>query len=171
MKALLSLLALAAAGAQAAPYKLTLIVPADDPRLDRTRVERAYFGHPTCPVAEGLAMALRDAKLELDAAGTDLTLDVVAVASAADAAKAAAKAEKAGHAALVTDLSAEATLAVADAGQAAGAQRRQCREPPAREGLPGPPVPPAAQRAHARRLAGPGPGHLALEPGAAADRP
>lgn len=110
-----ALLLALAASAQAAPFKLTLIAPADDPRLDRALVERAYFGHPTGPVAEGLQMALKDTQLELDAAGASLALEVVNVASAAEAKAAAAKAEKAGHAALVTDLSADWTLAVADA--------------------------------------------------------
>ncbi|MBP6675050.1 MAG: hypothetical protein KA185_07225 [Vitreoscilla sp.] len=108
-------LAFAAAGATAAPFKVTLLAPADDPRLDRARVERGYFGHPTGPVAEGLQMALKDSQLELDAAGASLALEVVSVASAAEAKAAAAKAEKAGHTAVVTDLPADWTLAVADA--------------------------------------------------------
>ncbi|MBK7616662.1 MAG: branched-chain amino acid ABC transporter substrate-binding protein [Burkholderiales bacterium] len=108
-------LAFAAAGATAAPFKVTLLAPADDPRLDRARVERGYFGHPTGPVADGLQMALKDSQLELDAAGASLALDVVNVASAAEAKAAAAKAEKAGHTAVVTDLPADWTLAVADA--------------------------------------------------------
>jgi ABC transporter substrate binding protein (PQQ-dependent alcohol dehydrogenase system) len=111
----LALLLAAAASAHAAPFKLTLIAPADDPRLDRARVERAYFGHPTGPVADGLQMALKDSQLELDAAGASLALEVVNVANAAEAKAAAAKAEKAGHVALVTDLPADWTLTVADA--------------------------------------------------------
>ena len=110
-----ALLLALAAGAQAAPFKVTLLAPADDPRLDRSRVERGYFGHPTGPVADGLQMALKDSQLELDAAGASLALDVVNVASAVEAKAAAAKAEKAGHAAVVTDLPADWTLAVADA--------------------------------------------------------
>lgn len=103
------------AAAGAAVFKVTLISVADDPRLDRSRIERAYFGHPTGPAADGLQVALKEAQLELDAAGASLTLESVEVASA-DAAKAAAtKAQKAGHAALVTDLPADWTLAVADA--------------------------------------------------------
>lgn len=103
------------ASASAATFKLTLIAPADDPRLDRALVERAYFGHPTGPVAEGLQMALKDTQLELDAAGANLALEVVNVSNAAEAKAAAAKAEKAGHVALVTDLPGDWTLAVADA--------------------------------------------------------
>jgi ABC transporter substrate binding protein (PQQ-dependent alcohol dehydrogenase system) len=104
-----------AAGVHAAPFKLTLIAPADDPRLDRALVERAYFGHPTGPAAEGLQMALKDTQLELEAAGASLALELVTVTSAAEARAAATKAEKAGHAAVVTDLPADWTLAVADA--------------------------------------------------------
>ena len=43
--------------ASAATLKVTLITPEDDPRLERTRVERAYLGHPggsaTQPAAAG----------------------------------------------------------------------------------------------------------------------
>ncbi|MBQ0943731.1 ABC transporter substrate-binding protein [Ideonella sp. 4Y16] len=114
MKPLACLLALAAASASAAPLRVTLLLPDDDPRLERNRVERAYFGHPTGPAQDGLQMALKDSQLELDAAGHGLALDVVSVASP-DAAKAAAqKAEKAGALALVTDLPAAWTLAAAD---------------------------------------------------------
>jgi ABC transporter substrate binding protein (PQQ-dependent alcohol dehydrogenase system) len=112
---LLAGLTLATASAGAAPFRITLLAPADDPRLDRNLVERAYFGHSTGPAADGLQVALKEARLELDAAGTDMTLEVVAVASAEAARAAAAQAEKAGQAALVTDLPADWTLAVADA--------------------------------------------------------
>ena len=94
-------LALAAAGASAAPLRITLLQPDDDPRLQRNRVERAYFGHPTGPAQDGLALALKDSALELDAAGASLALDVVPVASAEAARAAAQKAEKAGALAVV----------------------------------------------------------------------
>lgn len=114
MKPLACLLALVAASASAAPLRVTLLLPDDDPRLERSRVERAYFGHPTGPVQDGLQMALKDSQLELDAAGSSLTLEVVAVASPEAAKAAAQKAEKAGALALVTDLPAAWTLAAAD---------------------------------------------------------
>lgn len=101
--------------AQAAAFKVVLLQPADDARLERARVERAYLGHPTGPAADGVAAALKEAKLELESAGASLALETVPVASAADAKTAAQKAEKAGALAVLTDLSAEATLAVADA--------------------------------------------------------
>ncbi|MDZ5457178.1 type 1 periplasmic-binding domain-containing protein [Azohydromonas lata] len=108
---------LAAATAQAAPYKVTLLVRADDARLERNRVERAYLGHPGGPAGDGLGVALKEAAFELDAAGTAITVDTVPVADAAAARAAAQKAEKAGAAVLLTDLDAAATLAVADAVQ------------------------------------------------------
>lgn len=114
MKPLACLLALAAASASAAPLRVTLLLPDDDPRLERNRVERAYFGHPTGPAQDGLQMALKDSQLELDAAGHGLALEVVSVASPEAAKAAAQKAEKAGALALVTDLPAAWTLAAAD---------------------------------------------------------
>lgn len=101
--------------AQAATLKATLLSPQDDRRLERSRAERAYLGHPTGPAADGLAVALEEGRFELDAAGHEITLDS-AEAATLDAAKAAAvAAEKAGAAALITDLPADWTLAVADA--------------------------------------------------------
>lgn len=103
------------AGAQAASFKAVLLVPDDDPRLERSRVERAYLGHPTGAALDGVNVALKEAKLELESAGASLSVEAIAVGSA-DAAKAAAqKAEKAGAVALLTDLDAAQTLAVADA--------------------------------------------------------
>ena len=108
-------LALGVAAAQAAAFKATLLVPADDVRLERTRVERAYLGHPTGPAADGVQVALKEARLELESAGASLAVETVAIGSAADAKAAAQKAEKAGAAALLADLPAEWLLAVADA--------------------------------------------------------
>jgi ABC transporter substrate binding protein (PQQ-dependent alcohol dehydrogenase system) len=115
MKALACLLSLACASAWAAPQRVTLLLPDDDPRLERSRTERAYFGHPTGPAQDGLQMALKDSQLELDAAGSGLALEVVSVASPEAARAAAQKAEKSGALALVTDLPAAWTLAAADA--------------------------------------------------------
>ncbi len=113
----LALSAVAALGsvAQAAAFKAVLLLPTDDPRLERSRVERAYLGHPTGPASEGVAAAFKESRLELEAAGASLTLETVSVASAAEAKAAAQKAEKAGALALFTDLPADATLATADA--------------------------------------------------------
>lgn len=99
----------------AATFKLTLLVPADDTRLERSRTERAYLGHPGGSAADGLQVALKEAKFELEAAGAVLTLDTVPVASAAAAKDAAQKAEKGGTVVVLTDLPADWTLAAADA--------------------------------------------------------
>lgn len=109
-----ALLTLATAAAQAAAFKAVLLVPADDPRLSRNRLERGVPGHPGGPAADAVAVALKEGKLELDAAGASLALDTVPVADAAAARAAAAAAEKAGAAAVLTDLPAAWTLAAAD---------------------------------------------------------
>ena len=110
-------LALAAASAGAAAFKITLLVPADDARIERSRVERATLGHPGGSAADGLRVAFDEASFELQAAGATLTLDVVPVANTTVARSVALQAEKAGATLIATDLSLEATLAVADAVQ------------------------------------------------------
>lgn len=101
--------------ATAATLKATLIVPGDDPRLERSRLERAYLGHTAGPASDGLQVALDEGKFELEAAGAAVALNVVN-ADTPDAARAAAQAaEKAGAAVVLTDLGTDATLAVADA--------------------------------------------------------
>lgn len=107
-------LAAAAAPAAAATFKVTLLAPADDARLDRARVEKALLGHPGGPAADGVNVALAEGQIELDSAGAKLELNVVEVANAAAAKTAAAAAEKAGAAALITDLPAAWTVAAAD---------------------------------------------------------
>ncbi|NRT57226.1 branched-chain amino acid ABC transporter substrate-binding protein [Sphaerotilus uruguayifluvii] len=110
-------LALAGTGAlaQAATFKVTLLQPVDDARLERSRLERAYLGHPGGPAADGLQVALKEAKFELEAAGAAIVLDTVPVASAAAAREAAARAEKGGAAVVLADLPADWLLAAADA--------------------------------------------------------
>lgn len=108
-------LAAAACLAQAATLKATLIAPQDDPRLERSRAERAYLGHPTGPASDGLQVALDEGQFELEAAGAAVTLDTQEAADLAAAKAAAVAAEKAGAAVLLTDLPADWTLAVADA--------------------------------------------------------
>ncbi|VTU35698.1 ABC transporter, substrate binding protein, PQQ-dependent alcohol dehydrogenase system [Variovorax sp. PBS-H4] len=99
----------------AAVLKATLIAPADDPRMERTRLERAYLGHPGGPAAEGLQLAVEEARFELEAAGAEVALASVPAASGDAARAAAVAAEKNGASVIVTDLPAEWTLAVADA--------------------------------------------------------
>jgi ABC transporter substrate binding protein (PQQ-dependent alcohol dehydrogenase system) len=119
--AVLSSLALALGAAAALPpagaavLKATLIVPDDDRRLERSRLERAYLGHPGGPMSDGLEVALEETKFELEAAGAEVALASAPAASLEGARAAAVAAEKGGAAVLLTDLPTEWTLAVADA--------------------------------------------------------
>jgi ABC transporter substrate binding protein (PQQ-dependent alcohol dehydrogenase system) len=101
--------------AAAATFQVTLLAPADDPRLERSRLERGALGHPGGPAVDALKVALAEGRLELDATGANVELQVAEVTDAASARIAAAKAEKSGAAALVTDLPAAWTVVVADA--------------------------------------------------------
>ncbi|MDR6855104.1 branched-chain amino acid ABC transporter substrate-binding protein [Variovorax guangxiensis] len=101
--------------AAAEVLKATLIAPADDPRMERSRIERAYLGHPGGPLADGVALAIDEAKFELEAAGAEVALASAPAASVEAARAAAVAAEKGGAAVLLTDLPADWTLAVADA--------------------------------------------------------
>jgi len=101
--------------AAAATLKATLISPENDPRLDRTRVERAYLGHPGGPAAEGVQVALDEGGFELEAAGAAVALSPATASSLETARAAAQAAEKAGAALILTDLPVDWTLAVADA--------------------------------------------------------
>jgi ABC transporter substrate binding protein (PQQ-dependent alcohol dehydrogenase system) len=110
------LLALAGAGAASATtFKLVLIARDGDPRLERSQLERAYLGHPGGPAVDGLAVALNESRLQLEAAGAQWVLTTIQAASAEAARAAAQQAEKAGAAVVLTDLPLSATLAVADA--------------------------------------------------------
>jgi ABC transporter substrate binding protein (PQQ-dependent alcohol dehydrogenase system) len=111
----LALMALAPSCALAATLKATLIQPTDDARLERTRTERVYLGHPGGPADQGLKVALDEARFELDAGKTAVALDVKSAESRDTARAAAQQAERSGAAVLVTDLDAALTLAVADA--------------------------------------------------------
>lgn len=113
--AVLASMALVAPSVLAATLRVTLLVPADDPRLERSRIERAAPSHPQGPTEDALRLALKDAALPLEAAGVALTLDVAEVADAAAAKAAAATAAKAGAVALVADLPPAWLLAAADA--------------------------------------------------------
>lgn len=99
----------------AATLKATLIAPADDSRLERSRLERAYLGHPGGPAVDALQVALDEGKFELEAAGAGIALESAVAASAENARAAAQVAEKAGAALLLTDLPADWVLAVVDA--------------------------------------------------------
>jgi ABC transporter substrate binding protein (PQQ-dependent alcohol dehydrogenase system) len=107
---------LAAPGASAATLRAVLLQPQDDARLTRSRLERAYLGHPGGPASDGVALGLKASRTELEAAGAEVKLETIAVAPTPEAVKAAARqAEKAGAVLLLTDLEATLTLAAADA--------------------------------------------------------
>jgi ABC transporter substrate binding protein (PQQ-dependent alcohol dehydrogenase system) len=108
-------LPMAPVAADAAVLKATLITPGDDPRLERSRLERAYLGHPGGPLSDGLEVALEETRFELESAGAEVALATAPAASLEAARAAAVAAEKAGAAVLLTDLPADWTLAVADA--------------------------------------------------------
>lgn len=108
-------LALGAGAAPAATLKATLLHLDGDPRLDRSRAERAYLGHPTGAPGDGLKVALDEGGFELEAAGAKVELATQAAADLKAAVAAAQAAEKAGATVLVADLPADWLVAVADA--------------------------------------------------------
>jgi len=95
--------------------KLTLLIPAADPRLERNRVERELPGQPLASVRDALELALKEATPELAESQLRTELQVVEVADAAQAAAAAKAAEQQGAVLTFTDLPLEATVAVAKA--------------------------------------------------------
>lgn len=118
------------------PLKATLISPGPDARLERSRVERHFLGHPEGPASDGLQVALDEGQFELDSVDAAVTLAKQSAGSPEAARAAAQAAEKSGAAVLVTDLPADWTLAVVDAvklpviniGEAADRLREQdCR--------------------------------------------
>jgi ABC transporter substrate binding protein (PQQ-dependent alcohol dehydrogenase system) len=109
------LAALLGSAAQALTWKITLLEQADNPELDRTRLERAYLGHPGGSPSEGVALALDEAEFELKAAKVDVRLDIVPVAGPEEARAAALRADKAGTKILLSNLPAEWMTTVADA--------------------------------------------------------
>ena len=103
------------AATQAAVWNVTLIEQADDARLERAKLERAYLGQPGGSAADALAVAVDEAQFELEATKSSIKLKTEAVPSL-DAARAAALAtEKAGANLLVLNLPAAWSAAVAGA--------------------------------------------------------
>lgn len=98
---------------QAADWRVVLLSQANNPALERARVDRAYLGHPTGTAADGLAMAVDDARFELDAARSDVKIEPQDVATLEAARAAAQKAESSGAHVIVTELPARWTAAVA----------------------------------------------------------
>ena len=111
----LLLAALLVSAVQAAPWKVTLLEQADNPELDRSRLERAYLGHPGGSARDGVLLALDEAQFELNAVKAEPRLDTQSVGKLEDARAAAQKAEKAGAKILLANLPADWLLAVTDA--------------------------------------------------------
>ena len=105
--------------AQPAPttiaLKATLISPDPDTRLERSRLERAYLGHPGGPAGDGLKVALDEGLFELQAVDAVVALTQQSAATAAAATAIAQAAERAGAAVLLADLPADWLLAIVDA--------------------------------------------------------
>ena len=111
----LSALLVVTESARAANWNVPLIEQANNPKLERHRVERAYMGHPTGAASEAVAMALDEAQFELEASKTSITLKPEQVSSVEAAKAAAQKAEKTGSPLLVVNLPGAWTSAVAAA--------------------------------------------------------
>ena len=101
--------------AQAAGWAVTLLEQANNPQLDRSRLERAYLGHAGGSASDGVAVALDEAQFELEAAKLAITLKTESVASLDAARLAAQKAEKAGAPLLLLNLPAAWISSVAAA--------------------------------------------------------
>lgn len=97
------------------PLKATLISPSPDARLERSRVERHFLGHPDGPASDGLEVALDEGQFEIEAVDAAVALAKQPAASLEAARTVAQAAEKTGAAVIVTDLPADWTLAVVDA--------------------------------------------------------
>ena len=111
----LACLCLVSLSAHAVDWRVTLIEQANSPQLDKTRLERAYLGHPGGSAADGVSVAVDEAQFELDAVKARIVLKTEAVAAVADARLAAQTAEKNGAAALLVNLPADWAAAVAGA--------------------------------------------------------
>jgi ABC transporter substrate binding protein (PQQ-dependent alcohol dehydrogenase system) len=99
--------------ARAADWRVTLIEQANSPQLDRTRLERAYLGHPGGSAADGISVAVEEAQFELEAAKARIVVKTEAVAGIAQARTAAQTAEKSGASALLVNLPADWVAVVA----------------------------------------------------------
>jgi ABC transporter substrate binding protein (PQQ-dependent alcohol dehydrogenase system) len=111
----LAALCLLSFSAHAADWRVTLIEQANNPQLDRTRLERAYLGHPGGSAADGVMVAVDEAQFELEAAKARILLKTEAAAGIAEARTAAQSAEKNGASALLVNLPADWAAAVAGA--------------------------------------------------------
>ena len=99
--------------AHAAGWAVTLLEPANNPRLDRSRLERAYLGHVGGSASDGVAVALDEAQFELEAAKLAITVKTEPVATIEAARLAAQKIEKSGAPLLLVNLPAAWVASVA----------------------------------------------------------
>jgi ABC transporter substrate binding protein (PQQ-dependent alcohol dehydrogenase system) len=107
-RALVALLLLGAAlAAAAAPLRIGFVGRAEDERLDPKRTERAYPGHPGGSLGDAVAMAIDEARFELEAAKLEAQLEAVEAGTPEDATAALRKLEQAGAAGVVLDLPAD----------------------------------------------------------------
>lgn len=102
-----------------AAMRIVLLTLQDDPRQERSRLERAVPGHATGAAADGVRLALKDADRALQAASLRLELQVVEVADAQAAAKAAKAVDASSTVALISDLPSAWVSAVSAAGTVA----------------------------------------------------
>ncbi len=91
---------------------LVAVVAQDDPRLERSRLERSVPGHATGPAADGLRLALKDHERVLQAAGLRLDLQVLEVANAQEAARAVKTLDAGRTVAVLSDLPEDGLKAV-----------------------------------------------------------
>lgn len=103
----------ACSAAHAAGWAVTLLEQANNPKLDRTRLERAYLGHAGGSASDGVALALDEAQFELEAAKLAITLKTEPVGTLDAARQAAQKSEKSGAPLLLVNLPAAWASAVA----------------------------------------------------------
>lgn len=116
LRALLTgLLLLPGAAVHAATWSVTLLDDLSAPAYERSRLERAYLGHPGGPAEQGWGLALEDARFELEAAHTQINWKAHSVGSLEAARTAALHAEKTGQHALVVNLPAAWVAALASA--------------------------------------------------------
>lgn len=109
------LVVLLGSAAQALTWKITLLDQANNPQLERARLERAYLGHPGGPPGDAVQLALDESEFELGAAKVEVQLEIVPVAGPEEARAAAQKADRAGSKVLISNLPADWVTAVADA--------------------------------------------------------
>jgi ABC transporter substrate binding protein (PQQ-dependent alcohol dehydrogenase system) len=81
---LLPTLCLAQGAAGLAKLNVVLLSVAQDPRLDSSKVERAFLGHPLGSAADGLQLAIDDSSFELEAANLSLQLQIIKINSIDD---------------------------------------------------------------------------------------